>query len=61
MASKKLLEVMANELTEQIVLTLDENAVVFVENKEGDFSLKRKYEEVYDRIYAILDSNLNRG
>lgn len=61
MASKKLLEIMANELTEQIVLTLDENAVVFVETKEGDFSLKRKYEEVHDRIYAILDSNLNRG
>lgn len=61
MVKQALLEETATELTEQVVLTFNENAEVFAVTKDGDFDLKRKYEEVHDRILAVLKSNLNGG
>ncbi len=61
MVKQAVLEETATELTEQIVLSFIPDAEVFAPTKEGDFELKRKYEEVHDRILAILKSNINGG
>lgn len=53
------LSVTADELTEQIVLFFDQDAVVFAETKDGELEIKRKYEDIRNRIYDILDNNLN--
>lgn len=61
MVKTQVLEDTATELTEQIVLSFLPDEDVFVPTKEGDFELKRKYEEVHERILGILKSNLNGG
>lgn len=53
------LNITADELTEQIVLFFDQDAVVFAETKDGDLEIKRKYEDIRNRVYDILDNNLN--
>lgn len=61
MVNSVVLNVLADELTEQIVLSFDQDAVVFAETKDGDLEIKRKYEDIRCRIYDILDNNLNEG
>lgn len=58
MVAKKVLSAMADELTEQAILTLDENAVVFEEGENG-LEVVDKYQELWSRVYDILNHNLN--
>ncbi len=59
MVKKVVIEALADELVEQIVMTLYPTADVYAETKEGELELKRKYEEVRDRIVNILECELN--
>lgn len=52
------LSTMTDELVEQAILTLDEDAVVFEETENG-LEVVDKYQELWSRIYDILDNNLN--
>ena len=61
MVSKVVLNETADELTEQIVLSFDQEAIVYAETKEGDLEIKRKYEDIRTRIYDILNNNLSGG
>lgn len=52
------LSTMTDELVEQAILTLDEDAVVFEETENG-LEVVDKYQELWSRTYDILDINLN--
>jgi hypothetical protein len=52
------LSIMTDELVEQAILTLDEDAVVFEETENG-LEVVDKYQELWSRTYDILDNNLN--
>lgn len=52
------LSTMTDELVEQAILTLDEDAIVFEETENG-LEVVDKYQELWSRTYDILDNNLN--
>lgn len=60
MVKKSVIVDISNELVEQIVMTLYPSTDVYADTKDGDFELKRKYEEVRERIEDILECNLNK-
>lgn len=49
---------LTDELVEQSILTLDEDAVVFEETDNG-LEVVDKYQELWCRTYDILDNELN--
>ena len=49
---------MADELVEQMVLTIDVDEVVFEETENG-LEVVDKHQELWSRVYDILDNNLN--
>lgn len=59
MVKQPVIDELADELVEQIVMTLYPSADVYAETKEGEFELKRKYDEVRTRIVNILECGLN--
>ena len=60
MVKQTVINDLADELVEQIVMTLYPSADVYAETKEGKLELKRKYEEVRERIVNILECELNQ-
>jgi hypothetical protein len=60
MVAKKKLSAMTDELVEQAILTLDEDAIVFEEGENG-LEIVDKHHELWSRVYEILNHNLNEG
>lgn len=58
--TEKLIEI-TDELVEQIVLAFHPNVNVYKEDEAGQLRMKKKYGEVRQRIYTILDNDLNGG
>lgn len=57
---QKLVEI-TDELMEQIVMTFYPETSVYKEDKDGQLRVKKKYGEVRQRIYTILQNDLNGG
>ena len=56
--TKELIEI-TDELMEQIVLSFNPKADIYKETEEGALRIKKKYGGIRERIYVILNNNLN--
>ena len=50
---------LTNELLELVVLDFDQEAVVFAEIGKYGLRVKKEYRDLRDKIYSLLNNNLN--